>query len=68
MVWSCIIGVSPQTWCLFLAALIGLRNLIEVNVYNVSNYGYCEVDRFGWGMFLGLGLTQGSYMNSWLCL
>ena len=45
-----------------------IANLMEVNVYNVSDYGYCEVDRFGWGMFLGLGLTQDTCMDSWLCL
>ena len=40
---------------------------MEVNVYNVSNYGYCEVDRFGWGYISRAGVDSG-YMDSWLCL
>ena len=34
---------------------------------NVSDYGYCEVDRFGWGYVSRVGVDSGS-MDSWLCL
>ena len=40
----------------FLAALIGLRNLVEVTVYSASDHGYCEVDRFGWGYVSRVGV------------
>ena len=44
-----------------------IANLMEVNVYNVSDYGYCVVDRFGWGIFLGLRLTQGTWIHGCVC-
>ena len=41
---------------------------MEVNVYNVSDYDYCEVDRFGWGYIsIGLGLTQGTWIHGCVC-